>query len=169
MPLPKIPPALQARLIKAGAVGAVAVAGVMMSWFESSDKPHPVPYLDTGGVLTVCDGHTGRDIIPNHVYTPTECAALKDKDLAEAAAAVDRHLTAPTSVWMRGALIDFTINNGEGKLASSTLLAKTNAGDEAGACAEYDRWVKGTVGRTKVTLPGLVKRADAREWLCLQP
>jgi len=54
-------------------------------------------------------------------------------------------------------LVDFTYNLGAGKLASSTLLIKLNAGDYAGAAREFDKWVMAG-GKP---LPGLVKRRAA--------
>ena len=44
-----------------------------------------------------------------------------------------------------GALVSFTYNLGAGNLASSTLLRKLNAGDYAGAAAEFPRWNKAVV------------------------
>jgi lysozyme len=38
------------------------------------------------------------------------------------------------------ALLDFIYNVGSGNFRSSTLLKKLNAGDYAGAAAEFDKW-----------------------------
>jgi lysozyme len=56
------------------------------------------------------------------------------------------------------ALVDFTYNLGPAALQGSTLLRKLNAGDYAGAAAEFPKWCH--AGRA--VLPGLVTRR-ARE------
>lgn len=158
-----IPSRLKTRLIAASAGGAIAIAAVLMGWFEGRVY---VPYLDPAGILTVCEGHTGRDIVPGKRYTDAECDALRDADLAIAQRAVDRLVKVPIDKWQRAALIDFTINKGQGNLATSTLLRKTNAGDYAGACREYERWNKARVRGVLTVLKGLVNRADADRWVC---
>ena len=40
-----------------------------------------VAYRDVVGVLTVCDGHTGADIISSKRYSDAECNALLKADL----------------------------------------------------------------------------------------
>jgi lysozyme len=39
------------------------------------------PYEDIVGVLTVCNGYTGKDIVRNKTYTPQECQQLLKKEL----------------------------------------------------------------------------------------
>jgi GH24 family phage-related lysozyme (muramidase) len=50
--------------------------------------------------------------------------------------------------------VGFTFNEGQGNLASSTLLRELNAGNTAGAASHFLVWVY--AGGVK--LPGLVKR-----------
>lgn len=146
-------------LVAAGASAAV-IAGALIQHHEGRRY---VAYADPGnGTLTVCDGHTGADIVPGKRYTDAECDALLAKDTAIAEAAVDRLVTRPIGTLQKAALMDFTYNKGAGALSRSTLLRLTNAGREDAACAEYRRWVN--AGGRK--LPGLVNRADADEWVC---
>ena len=155
-----IPSKLKQAVLLASASGAAAIAAVLIQWHEGIRY---VPYADPGnGTLTVCYGHTGPDIIPGKRYTLAECQALLAKDQAKAEAAVDRLVTVPIDKYQKAALIDFAYNKGSGNLATSTLLRLTNAGQEATACQQYHRWVKGG-GRV---LPGLVNRADADAWVC---
>lgn len=159
-----IPDALKRNILKAAAAGASAavLAGILITHHEGRVY---VPYRDPGrGTLTVCDGHTGADIIPDKRYSDSECDALLAKDSADAEAAVDRLVKAPISRFHKAALIDFAFNKGPGNLATSTLLRLTNAGRADEACQEYRKWIKGG-GRV---LPGLVNRADADEWVCQQ-
>ena len=64
-----------------------------------------------------------------------------------------------------GALTSFTYNLGAGNLRSSTLLRKLNAGDYAGAAAEFARWNK---AGGKV-LKGLTRRRAAERALFEKP
>ena len=57
----------------------------------------------------------------------------------------------------------------KGDLADSTLLAKFNAGDIAGAAGEFPRWCKARIGGELKTLPGLVRRRQRERALFLSP
>lgn len=128
-----------------------------------------VPYLDPAGVLTVCAGVTGPDVIRGKRYTPAECEALESKHLRVAKGAVQRQINtyAQLNRWQQAALIDFAYNLGEGKLAGATMRKRFNAGDVVGGCNELVRWVKARVGGELVTLRGLVTRRDNELDLCL--
>ncbi|OWT62028.1 lysozyme [Candidimonas nitroreducens] len=156
-----IPASLKATLLRLIATGAPAVL-IAAALIGHSEGTRYTPYRDVGGVLTVCEGHTGPDVIEGKTYTPGECATLRNRDIAAAEAAVDRLVKVPISTTERAALIDFAYNAGAGNLARSTLLRKLNAGDHAGACAEYRRWVNAG-GQVRA---GLVNRREAETWLC---
>lgn len=85
------------------------------------------------------------------------------QDMRRHSASVARLITAPLSDAERDALVSFDYNTGG--LSSSTLRRKLNAGDRAGAAAEFDRWVKATVNGKKVTQAGLVKRRAAERMM----
>jgi len=160
-----IPEGLKRLLQTAAAGGALAIAGVLVSQFEG--RAH-VPYRDPVGVWTVCEGHTGPDVIQGRRYSDAECDALKAQDLAEADVAVRRQIKVPLTEWQRAALIDYTFNLGEGNLAASTMRRKFNARDYAGGCAELLKWINGRKGGVLVPLPGLVDRRNADQWVCEQ-
>jgi lysozyme len=160
-----IPDALKKRLLAAVAGGALGIAAALVNHFEGREH---VPYRDPVGVWTVCEGHTGPEVIPGKSYSDVDCDLFKAQDLAIADAAVRRLVKVPLTDWQRAALIDFTFNLGAGRLAGSTLLKRLNAGDYAGACAEYAAWVKGRVDGQLATLPGLQNRRDADRWVCEQ-
>ncbi len=63
------------------------------------------------------------------------------------------------------ALCSLVFNIGQGNYATSTLRKKLHDGDYAGAAAEFDRWVMGTVDGKKRKLPGLVSRRAAERAL----
>lgn len=146
------------RLVKAGATGALLLAGLLAT--HSEGVRHTV-YLDPVKIPTVCYGHTGGDLARNKQYTDADCDRLLFADLRKADAAVSRLVKVPISEGQRAALVDFTFNVGEGRLAGSTLLRKINHGDPS-ACVEFDRWVY--AGDMK--LPGLVERRAAERALC---
>ncbi len=159
-----IPNSLKQKLITAAAGGAISIAGVLVYWAEGRIF---TPYKDTGGIYTVCEGHTGPDIDPQRLYTDADCDAFKRQDIAKAAAAVNRLVRVPVTSYQQAALIDFVYNLGPTALANSTLLARLNARDYEGACKEYGRWVHGRVNGRLVELQALVNRRAADEWLCL--
>jgi lysozyme len=114
-------------------------------------------YQDSVGVWTIGYGHTGSDVRPGLTITQEQASALLQQDVAGAVAAVNRLVTVTLTQNQFDALVDFTFNEGQGNLASSTLLRELNAGNTAGAAAQFLVWVYAG----GVQLPGLVKRRQA--------
>lgn len=83
------------------------------------------------------------------------------RDVRQFERAVARQVRVPLTQGQFDALVSFAFNLGEGALAQSTLLRLLNAGDYAGAAAQFDRWNKAG-GRV---LPGLVRRRAAERAL----
>jgi lysozyme len=104
-------------------------------------------YPDTGKAVTMDDPP----------ITEAQGRLMLRKHAAGFAADVDRLVKVPLSVGERGALISFAFNFGAGALAKSTLLKKLNAGDRAGAAAEFARWNK----QGSSILEGLTRRRAA--------
>ncbi|MGU7279215.1 lysozyme, partial [Salmonella enterica subsp. enterica serovar Morehead] len=128
------------KALLAGGAGAVAIAAAMLGGHDGLEGRRYEPYRDVVGVITVCDGHTGKDIVPGKHYTDAECDALLNQDLAQVAARIDPLIKASIPNSERAALYSFAYNVGAGAFARSTLLKKLNAGDQAGACNELKRW-----------------------------
>lgn len=148
-----------------GARGVLAAAACMVLLFEGVRL---VSYQDTGGVWTICAGHTAT-AKPGQVATEAECAEKTEADLLTASRAVDRLVVAPVTPACRVALIDFAYNAGPGALRRSTLLVKINRGDQYGAADEFMRWVY--VGGRDCRDPanncrGIVTRREAEAALC---
>lgn len=150
--------ALSKRVIAASAAATISIATAVVSTYEGISK---TAYLDPVGIPTICYGHTKTAHL-GQVKTDAQCEELLSKDILIAIADVESRVTVPLTVERRAALVDFVFNAGGKNFASSTLLKKLNAGDTAGACREFDRWVyaKG------VKLPGLVKRRAEERELC---
>ncbi|WP_308351958.1 lysozyme [Serratia marcescens] len=152
-------PILKKRLLGAATGGAIAIAAVLIPSLEGVEYK---PYRDVVGVLTVCYGHTGPDIIPDKTYTEAECKAMLDKDLQPFARSVERSVKVPANEYQKAALISFSYNVGVKAFESSTLLKKLNAGDSRGACDEMRRWNKagGKVWK------GLINRREVEREIC---
>lgn len=154
-----IPAALRNRLVHATGAGALAIAALLVMHFEGLQH---YPYRDTGGVITVCVGHTGADIVWGRYYSTQECDAILKKDLATGERIVARAIHQPIPDYLRGALISFAFNVGEGQFRTSTLVRKINARDLSGGCAELRRWIFDNGKK----LNGLVNRREAELWVC---
>jgi lysozyme len=145
-------------LVASGA-SALAIAAAMVMPFEGVEYK---PYRDVVGVLTVCYGHTGPDIIPDKTYTKEECQQLLDEDLKLVKSQVDLLITVEIPETTRTALYSFTYNVGVGAFSRSTLLKKLNAGQITGACEELRRWVYAGGKKWK----GLITRREIEEEVC---
>ncbi|EGB2287807.1 lysozyme [Salmonella enterica] len=150
------------KMLLAGGASAVAIAAAMLGSHDGLEGRRYVPYRDVAGVLTICDGHTGKDIIPGRRYNDAECDALLNKDLAQVAARIDPLIKVSIPNSERAALYSFAYNVGTGAFAKSTLLKKLNAGDHAGACNELKRWTYAGGRQWK----GLVTRREIEREVC---
>lgn len=65
------------------AIAGVVAAGVIATQIPALEGTKYVPYVDTGGILTVCSGVTFPKPIPGKTYTKEECAALDEAVIAE--------------------------------------------------------------------------------------
>ncbi|MBZ6385517.1 MAG: lysozyme [Pantoea piersonii] len=154
---------LRNKLIAAAGGGAMLIATVFLGGKDGVEGRVYVPYKDVAGVWTVCDGHTGNDIIKGKKYTDRECDRLLWNDLQPVKKTVDSLVKVPLNEYQRAALYSFTYNVGSGAFSKSTLLKKLNAGDQDGACEELRRWVY--AGGMKFR--GLMNRRDMERSMCL--
>lgn len=156
--------------IAAGATAlSLAIAGALASKFEGDVR---TAYKDPVGIVTVCEGHTGPDIVPGKVYSDAECAEFKRRDMLAASAVVDRCITGPLTVGQRAALIDFAYNVGPGRAGVKDGLCTLkngkqpairrlfNAGQGMQACREFPKW-------NAQKLRGITRRRAAEEATCL--
>nr|WP_145508025.1 lysozyme [Yersinia alsatica] len=156
---------LMTKVASVVAGGAMAIAVALIGGHDGLEGREYVPYRDVVGVLTVCDGHTGKDIIPSKRYSDAECDALLHQDLTPVFAAIDRIVNVPMSDFRKAALASFGYNVGITAMTHSTMVKKLNRGDTSGACDELRRWIKagGKVWK------GLVNRREVERELCLMP
>lgn len=142
----------------ATATGAKHIGSAGLALIKSFEGLRLDAYPDpaTGGEpVTIGYGHTGGVKLGTTI-SETVAEQFLRADLARFEAAVTR-LAPKTTQNQFDALVSFAFNLGEGNLASSGLLKKHNAGDYAGARAEYGKWVY--ANGSKMT--GLVRRRAA--------
>lgn len=121
------------------------------------------PYLDVGGIPTVCAGHTGDDV-EDREYSPHECAQILERDVVTHGMEMLACVDVPLSQQEYEAYVSFSYNVGTPAFCSSTLVKLLNQGKRVEACNQLLRWNKagGKVMR------GLTKRRQAERDLCLR-
>lgn len=124
-------------------------------------EAYPDPGSKDGKPVTIGYGSTrradGGEWQLGGRITEPEAAELLRRDVAGTEAAVSRLVRVPLTQAQFDALVSFVYNVGAGSFESSTLLRLLNAGDYAGAAAQFGRWVYND-GRV---LPGLQRRRAA--------
>ena len=118
------------------AAASVAGVGFIAGWEGKENKP----YQDIVGVWTVCYGSTGAHVRSGGVRTDEQCLTMLEEDLVRFEAAVNRCTPAPKNQNQFDALVSLSFNIGERAYCGSTLARKFNAGDVAGASAEFPKW-----------------------------
>lgn len=149
---------------KSGKTGAAALVAALVIaatalFVQPWEGRRHTPYYDIVGVLTVCDGHTGKDI-EQRIYSDAECDAFLKADLAIANSFVRKCITVPLTQNQESALTSAAYNIGPRVVCGSTLQRKANAGQPF--CAELLRW--DMAGGKKVK--GLTRRRQAEYKLC---
>ena len=154
---------LRNKLIAAAGGGSMLIASLFIGGKDGVEGRAYEPYKDVAGVWTVCDGHTGADLVKGKTYTDRECDRLLWQDLKPVKKVVDGLVSVPLNEYQRASLYSFTYNVGTSAFSKSTLLKKLNKGDQAGACEELRRWVY--AGGMKWR--GLMNRRDMERSMCL--
>jgi lysozyme len=140
--------------------GAAALLFVLTPSFEGERL---TTYRDLGGVLTYCDGAT-ENAQWGKTYTPAECRAQLERDLARHAEGVMACLSVPVTEGQKAAFVDFAFNVGVTAFCHSSVARKTNAGDWRGGCDALLLWNK--VGGREVA--GLTRRRQREREFCLK-
>lgn len=119
-------------------------------------------YADQGMTRTIGYGHTGG-VVAGEEITQAQAETLLAGDLNHCMAAVKRLVKFPVTQGEFDVFTDFAFNDGEGALERSDVLAKFNAGDNAGARGALLGWVY----VNHKPDPGLMNRAKWRQrmWL----
>ena len=125
-------------------------------------------YKDVTGLPTICFGSTAGVKMGDFRSVP-ECRALLTQEMHDVISAVDTCRPGlPTPVL--AAFADAAYNIGP-KIACdpkhSTAARMLAARDYAGACEQLLRWDKARIAGVPVTLPGLTKRRQMEQTLCM--
>ena len=153
------------RTASAGVGVAIALAVPLIERVEGTEYK---PYRDVAGVLTVCSGVTGPDVIPGKTYSKSECRALLAKHVKIHSNYVDKAVTWPISNYTRAALISFSYNVGGNGMKNSTAIRLINQGKLEQGCNALAAWNKITVKGKKVISKGLVNRRSEEIKQCLK-
>jgi lysozyme len=114
-------------------------------------------YKCPAGKWTCGIGHVGPDVGPETVWSDEEIDERFSADLRKFEIGVNKLVLVPITQPSFDACVSIAYNTGLSALASSTLLRKLNAGDQAGAANEFLRWDK-VAGKPVV---GLTRRRRA--------
>lgn len=128
-----------------------------------------IAYYDPPGILTVCRGHTGPDVIKGKKYSLEECDQFMTDDMRKAVAKVDTCVPG-LPVEVLAAFGDAAFNLGPKiacDLKHSTAARFLRVGQFEAACNQLPRWDKASVMGFMVTLPGLTTRRAEDKQLCL--
>lgn len=93
-------------------------------------------YRDIGGVLTVCTGHTGPDVVVGKVYTQEQCDNLTQQDAEKAASGILK--TSPQLLYhpmQLASAVSFSYNIGVGAYDKSSVASNFNAGNFQAGCS----------------------------------
>ena len=153
-----------------GAVGAsfaaISAAGVLLIKSMEGERFCAYPDPGTRGApFTIGYGHTGPEVKPGLCISKEKAEAYLLDDIRIAQQALSRCIRVPVNEPQSGGLTSWTMNIGGANACSSTLIRKLNAGDVAGAAAEFPRWNR-AAGKV---MPGLVKRRRCEQALFLSP
>jgi lysozyme len=123
-------------------------------------------YYDPPGILTVCYGTTGPEVVKGKFYSLEQCKAYLNRDMMKAIEHVERcHPGLPENVL--AAFGDAVYNLGPTVACNSTASKYLSAGNIPAACNQLPRWNKAKVADVYVELPGLTKRRLKEKELCL--
>lgn len=121
-------------------MGGKRVSAAGVAFVKAQEGFAAEAYADVGGRFAIGYGHSIGPDEELETVTPKQAEALLGQDLAVAEGAVNRLVRVALTQGQFDALVDFAFNVGAGRLAGSTLLARLNRGDYAGAAEEFLRW-----------------------------
>lgn len=146
----------------AAIVGVVAAAALLIL-VPAREGTITKTYRDSGSVLTYCTGAT-ENAQWGKTYTPAECKAQLDRDLARHAEGVMACTHVPMTDGQKIAHVDAAFNIGVTAWCGSSMARKTNAGDALGGCNALLLWNK--IGGREIR--GLTLRRQAERDICVK-
>lgn len=112
----------------------------LFGFLKGIERFRPTAYKPTpNDVWTAGYGHT-KGVTATTTCSMAQGDAWLHTDTMDAVNEVNTHVKVPLQQYQFDALCSICFNIGDGDFAGSTLLAKLNAGDYAGAAAEFPKW-----------------------------
>lgn len=155
--------------IKSVHVGATAtimalVMSITVPNIKNLEGTKYTAYKDIAGVLTVCSGHTGVDVVIDKTYSDEQCSELTEQDAEKAAEGVLK--VSPHLIYhpmQLASAISFSYNVGVGTYAESSVSKDFNSGNFITACNDLMKYV---YADHKYSV-GLENRRKKEQTLCL--
>lgn len=118
-----------------------AVSAVLATSIVNLEGTKYMAYDDVVGVITVCTGHTGRDVVKGRVYTPQQCKAFLETDLKGTREAINKCVNVPLTHYQYDAFTLFAYNVGTNAFCTSKSVAQPlNKGEYTAACNGLLKW-----------------------------
>jgi lysozyme len=131
----------------------------LYDFLKGFEKFRPTGYKPTPkDVWTAGYGHT-NGVTATTTCTLAEAEAWLHSDVASAVNLINDHVTVALTQHEFDALVSLVFNIGSGNFLGSTMLRLLNAGNYAGASAEFPKWDK----QAGAVLQGLLTRRIAEE------
>ena len=161
------------RRSKAAPAGFAAVLALLLGGGMEGRKH--LPYYDQAGVLTVCGGITGPEVIKGKWYGWGECDALEQRFISRMTEKMGPCVGEGLNPGEWKAWGHFTYNVGITAFCKSTAAKRLQAGDHIGACKQMPKWTwitkpgRGLVNcRIKAeNCNGIPKRRDFEYQMCM--
>ena len=140
----------------------------------SEGREH-LPYYDQAGILTVCRGITGPEVVKGKFYSWAECDVLEQRFIARMNATIGKCIGVGLTPGEWKAWGHFTYNIGTTAFCNSTAARLLREGKFVQACAQMPKWTYLTKpGRGKVNCRikaekcgGIPKRRDLEFEMCM--
>jgi lysozyme len=117
-------------------------AAFILPHIQQEEGTTVVPYADVGGVLSVCYGHTGPDVVAKKVYSPSQCREIIQQDVDTVEKGILK--VSPQLKYhpmQLAAAISFTYNVGVGAYDRSSVMTNFNKGNYIGGCQALLKYV----------------------------
>lgn len=126
--------------VSAALIGSIAVNDKLVRDVTLWEGTKYTAYYDVGGIPTVCQGYTGKEVVFGKKYTAEECNALLRSALKTHAEGMLNCVKVDLTQNEFNAYAMFTYNVGVGAFCKSSLLKKLNNNDRIGACNGLLAW-----------------------------
>lgn len=144
--------------------GIALVTGSLIAFVSTWEGTRYVPYRDLVGIWTVCEGITGKHVVPGKEYSREECDALTGGAIEQHGRELLACINQPITQAQYEALASWAYNIGTGAACQSRLVRLLNAGTTPDIwCEELMRWNRAGGQEVK----GLTRRRKAERELCL--